>query len=489
MVASQVLSIREPLAPQLPEYSALETCLTQRAVPVSLRSHANFTQLSKPFNLRLQYEPAAIALAETPQHVSDAILCAAAADVKVQAKSGGHSYGSFSLGGKNGSLVISLEAMQDVRVDNATGIAKVGGGVRLGNLALAIYEQGKRALPHGTCPGVGVGGHFTHGGFGYQSRIWGLAMDSIVGLDVALANGSSVHASSTSHPALFYVLRGAADSFGIVTTFHLQTFPAPSTVVEFRLYISDILALPTVATDAILHVQNFARNASVVDRRMTFSVYTTADSVSINGLFFGSLEEFNGKIAPELFRGMAAPRGNESRLHEVDWITALTWVAGSALPVPRTGYQEHDTFVAKSLVVPESRPLSSSALHAYFSYILHEGRQLASPWFSIISLYGGPDSQIRAQPASAYPHRSALWVVQNYARTATGQPPLTDDLLAFVAGLSDALAGAGAGAGYDAYLNYVDPDLTAAEAHRLYYGPALYDTPICHLSWRWAGME
>lgn len=61
-------------------------------------------------------------------------------------------------------MVISLEAFQTVSVDNK-GVAQVGGGVRLGNLATGIYNQSKRALPHGICPGVGIGGHATHGGY------------------------------------------------------------------------------------------------------------------------------------------------------------------------------------------------------------------------------------------------------------------------------------------------------------------------------------
>ena len=61
-------------------------------------------------------------------------------------------------------MVISLEAFQ-ATVVNSKGIAQVGGGVRLGNLATAIYNQNKRALPHGTCPGVGIGGHASHGGY------------------------------------------------------------------------------------------------------------------------------------------------------------------------------------------------------------------------------------------------------------------------------------------------------------------------------------
>jgi len=57
-----------------------------------------------------------------------------------------------------------------------TFIAKIGGGQRLGNVAEGLYKQGKRAIPHGTCPSVGVAGHALHGGYGYDSRKWGLGM-------------------------------------------------------------------------------------------------------------------------------------------------------------------------------------------------------------------------------------------------------------------------------------------------------------------------
>jgi phosphoribosylformimino-5-aminoimidazole carboxamide ribonucleotide (ProFAR) isomerase len=47
--------------------------------------------------------------------------------------------------------VINLESFQNVALDTSSGVVQVGGGVRLGNLADGIYQQGKRALSHGTC--------------------------------------------------------------------------------------------------------------------------------------------------------------------------------------------------------------------------------------------------------------------------------------------------------------------------------------------------
>lgn len=164
-----VLALATNLASCLADSTGLAQCLSAANIPVAVPSSSNFAQHALPYNLRLQYQPAAIALPTTTQHISDAVLCASKSDVKVQAKSGGHSYASFSSGGQNGSMVVDLESFQNITVD-MKGVAQVGSGVRLGNLALGIYNQGRRALPHGTCPGVGVGGHASHGGYCKAAR-------------------------------------------------------------------------------------------------------------------------------------------------------------------------------------------------------------------------------------------------------------------------------------------------------------------------------
>ena len=280
-------------------------CLGQKSVPVKYTSDSDWNIYAATYNTRLQYTPAVIVLPTTQQHISNAVICAGQFNVKVQAKSGGHSYASFSTGGMNGIMMIDLENLQNVSVDSA-GIATVGGGLRLGNMATAIYNQAGRALPHGTCPGVGIGGHFTHGGYGYSSRAWGLAMDTIVGLDVVLANGTFIKATSAQYPDIFWALRGAADSFGIVVNFYLQTVPAPSTVINFSFSIPNMITNVQNTVNAFLHIQAFAMNASVVDKNIGFGIYMDGDgSFSIGGTYFGTLNTFNTKIAPELLRTLA----------------------------------------------------------------------------------------------------------------------------------------------------------------------------------------
>ena len=44
-----------------------------------------------------------------------------------------------------------------------------------------------------------------HGGYGFTSRAWGLTLDTIVALDVVLADGTILTASAVNHPDLFWV--------------------------------------------------------------------------------------------------------------------------------------------------------------------------------------------------------------------------------------------------------------------------------------------
>lgn len=372
-------------------------------------------------------------------------------------------------------MVIDLSPLQNITV-NSSGIATVGGGVRLGNLALGIYKAANRALPHGTCHGVGIGGHFTHGGYGYDSRMWGLALDTIVGLDVIMADGSIVHASSTENVDMFFALRGAADSFGIITTFYLQTQPAPSTVVNFEYGLSDLFTDATKSASYFQSIQDFALNSSTVDRRIGLGLYLDGGGASLSGTFIGTLSEFDSKIAPAMLNGLSI---SSTSVRELGWIDSLTALSGSkTLQVPLSGYSAHDNFFAKSLTVPESSPLTTDALKSYFSYVIQEGVNPPTPWYSIINLYGGPDSQINSADKkdpnyAGYSDRNALWVFQNYGYADQSQA-LPAETQSFIQGLNDALTSKMSGVDFGGYLNYVDPSLSASQAHDEYYSSDLY---------------
>ncbi len=72
--------------------------------------------------------------------------------------------------------------------------------------------------------GAGLGG-----GFGRYQGYFGLVSDNIIDLEVVIADGSILDVSATSHPDLFWAMRGAGHNFGIVTRFHYKIHDAPIT--------------------------------------------------------------------------------------------------------------------------------------------------------------------------------------------------------------------------------------------------------------------
>ena len=58
-------------------------------------------------------------------------------------------------------------------------------------------------------------------------------MDTIDSADVVLANGTAVTASESENADLFWALKGAAPSFGIVTAWHSHTYEIPQNATVF----------------------------------------------------------------------------------------------------------------------------------------------------------------------------------------------------------------------------------------------------------------
>lgn len=76
----------------------------------------------------------------------------------------------------------------------------------------------------GRASGVGVGGLTLGGGISYFSPRYGWTCDSVMGLEIVLANGSIARASRERNPELLHALRGGGNNFGVVTRIAFKTF-------------------------------------------------------------------------------------------------------------------------------------------------------------------------------------------------------------------------------------------------------------------------
>ena len=80
----------------------------------------------------------------------------------------------------------------------------------------------------GICPTVGLSGLLGAGGFNMQMRALGLSSDHVQSAKVVVANGTTLDASSSSNPDLFWAIRGGGGgTYGIVTEFTLTLTRLP----------------------------------------------------------------------------------------------------------------------------------------------------------------------------------------------------------------------------------------------------------------------
>lgn len=72
---------------------------------------------------------------------------------------------------------------------------------------------------------VGFTGLALGGGHGRYEGKYGLASDNLISLNTVLADGSTIEVSETSHPDLFWGMKGAGHNYGIVTSLEVKVFP------------------------------------------------------------------------------------------------------------------------------------------------------------------------------------------------------------------------------------------------------------------------
>jgi FAD/FMN-containing dehydrogenase len=179
-------------------------------------------------NGMIDRRPALIVRCESADEVARCIAFARANDVPVAVRGGGHNGGG--LGVVDEGLVIDLAGINEVAVDEQSNTVRVGGGCTWGEVDRVTAEYG-RATPSGVISTTGVGGLTLGGGLGHLTRRYGLTIDSLIGAEVVLADGSIVHASASEHPELFWALRGGGGNFGVVTSFEFRTHPVGAAVM------------------------------------------------------------------------------------------------------------------------------------------------------------------------------------------------------------------------------------------------------------------
>ncbi|KAI0455459.1 hypothetical protein F5B21DRAFT_513956 [Xylaria acuta] len=405
------------------------------------------------YNLDLSVTPIAVTRPETAQDVSGFVKCAATNNVKVQPKSGGHSYANYGLGGEDGALVIDLLKMQDFSIDTKTWQATIGGGTKLADVTKRLHDNGKRAISHGTCPGVGIGGHATIGGLGPSSRMWGSCLDHVVAVEVVTADGSIKRASETENPDLFFALKGAGAGFGIITEFVMKTHPEPGSVVQYSYSLSFEKHADMVPV--FKQWQDLVSDPNL-DRRFGTEFVAHELGAVITATFYGTEAEWDASGIPQRI-----PKGETSIVID-DWLAAITQQAEDAALYLS---DIHTPFTVRSLAFTADETLSEDTITKVMNYLDDENRGTLL-WFLIFDATGGAISDIPMN-ATAYSHRDKIMFCQGYG---IGIPVLTQHTKDFMNGLIGTIRDS-TPQNMTTYPGYVDPSL--ADPQQSYWGPNL----------------
>jgi len=181
-----------------------------------------YEQARAVYNGMIDRRPALIARCVDVADVMAAINFARDHQLTLAVRGGGHN--GPGLGTCDDGLVIDLSEMKGIRVDPAARTVRVEGGCTWGDVDHATHAFGL-ATPSGFMSITGIGGLTLGGGIGYLARTLGLTIDNLLGVDMVLADGSFVTASTDEHADLFWAVRGGGGNFGVVTSFLFQLHP------------------------------------------------------------------------------------------------------------------------------------------------------------------------------------------------------------------------------------------------------------------------
>lgn len=174
--------------------------------------------------------PDVIVRAQSDGDVVSALQIAKERGLKIGVRSGGHSWAASFL--RDGGMLLDLSQMNAFAVDASARAAVIQPGLGGADLNRALLKD-QLFFPSGHCKHVSLGGFLLQGGFGWNSRLWGPACCSIIGMDIVTADCELVHASESENADLFWAARGSGPGFfGVVTRFHLRLQPRPQAMMK-----------------------------------------------------------------------------------------------------------------------------------------------------------------------------------------------------------------------------------------------------------------
>ncbi|XP_018854957.2 berberine bridge enzyme-like 18 [Juglans regia] len=344
----------------------------------------------------------------TPLHVSQiqaTIKCSQKHGMQIRVRSGGHDFEGLSYVSYVPFVIIDLINLRSINVDVENGTAWVEAGATIGEVYYRIAEKSRNfGFPAGVCPTVGVGGHFSGGGYGTMLRKYGLAADNIVDAQMIDVKGRILDRESMGEDLFWAIRGGGGASFGVIVAWKIKLVHVPSTVTVFTVnrnleqnatklvhrwqYVADKLD-----EDLFILVNSSAANSSQEGRKTI--------QASFVSLYLGGIDNLLS-LMQESFPELGLVREDCT---EMSWIESTLYFAGfpsgESLDVllSRTPRTRPTFFKAKSDYVME--PIPEVGLEGIWERFFEKEAEKA---ILVMIPYGGRMSEI-PESAIPFPHR------------------------------------------------------------------------------------
>lgn len=181
-----------------------------------------FEQARRPWNLAVDQSVVAVVEAADAADVTALVRYATRAGIGISTQPSGHG----ATGRTDGTILLRTRRLNTVEIDPGARRARIGAGVRSGELQAAAARHGLTGLP-GSSPVVSVTGVVLGGGLSWFGRAYGWVSDSVTAFDVVDAEARHRHVTADTDPDLFWALRGGGGDYAIVTGLELALQPAP----------------------------------------------------------------------------------------------------------------------------------------------------------------------------------------------------------------------------------------------------------------------
>jgi FAD/FMN-containing dehydrogenase len=352
------------------------------------------------WNAMIERRPALIARCADSADVLASVNFARMHGLPLAVRGGGHNIAGTAI--CDDGLVIDLSGMRGVHVDPEARQARVDGGALLSDVDHETQSWGL-AVPLGINSTTGAAGLTLGGGFGWLSRMYGLAVDNLVGAEIVTADGQRRRIGPSQAPDLFWAIRGGGGNFGVVTEFEFALHPVGPIVT------AGLIVFPASEGRTVMrHYRDFV---DTLPRELSiWAVLRKAPPLP----FLPTEVHGSDVIALAMF----SPLAPESALPMLTPLRGFGSVLGEHVgPMPYTAWQK----IFDPLLAPGARNYWKSHNFAHLSddaieVVLRYARALPSPHTEIfLGLIGGKANDPMPD-VTAYPHRNVQFAMNVHGR-------------------------------------------------------------------------